>query len=73
MLVSTHQMTAEADDIVIEIINTRLERVNKLKYLGVLLDNPLSWKDHIENIGDKISSRLGVLRRAVRFSPSQLA
>ena len=64
MLVGTHQRTAEADDLVIEISNTRLERVNKFKYLGVLLDNTLSWKDHVEYIGNKISSRLGILRRA---------
>ena len=34
MLVGTHQRTAEADDLVIEISNTRLERVNKFKYLS---------------------------------------
>ena len=63
MLVGTHQRTAEADELVIEISNTRLERVNKFKYLGVLLDNTLSWKDHVEYIGNKISSRLDILRR----------
>ena len=41
MLVDTHQSTAKADDLVIEISNTRLERVNKFKYLGVL-NNTLS-------------------------------
>ena len=35
MLVGTHQRTAEADDLVIEISNTRLERVSKFKYIGV--------------------------------------
>ena len=69
MLVGTHQRTAEADDLVIEISNTRLERVNKFKYLGVLLDNTLSWKDHVEYIGNKISSRLGILRRARKVLP----
>ena len=69
MLVGTHQRTAEADDQVIEISNTRLERVNKFKYLGVLLDNTLSWKDHVEYIGHKISSRLGILRRARKVLP----
>ena len=54
MVVDTHQRVAEADDLVIEISNTRLERVNKF---GVLLHNTLSWKDHIEYIGNKISSR----------------
>ena len=42
MLVGTHQRTAEADDLVIEISKTRLERVKKFKYLGVLLDDTLS-------------------------------
>ena len=64
MLVGNHQRTAEADDLVIEISNSRLERVNKFKYLGVLLDNTLSWKHHIEYIGNKISSRLGILCRS---------
>ena len=34
ILVGTHQRTAEADDIVIEISNTRLERVNSFCGLG---------------------------------------
>ena len=72
MLVSTHQRTAEADDLVIEISNTRLERVNKFKYLKVLLDNTLSWKDQVEYIGNKISSRLGILRRARKVLPIKL-
>ena len=71
MLVGTHQRTTEADDLVIEISNTRLERVNKFKYLGVLLNNTLSWKDHIEYISNKISSSLSCAER-VRFFPSQL-
>ena len=41
MLVGTLQRTAEAGDLVIEISNTRLKRVRKLKYLGVYLDNTL--------------------------------
>jgi len=57
MLVGTYQRIAEAEDLVIEISNTRLETVNEFKYLGVLLDNTLSWKDHIEYISNKISSR----------------
>ena len=69
MLVGTHQRTAEADDLVIEISNSRLKRVNKFKYLGVLPDNILSWKDRIEYIGNKIWSRSGVLCRARKVLP----
>ena len=45
--VGTHQRTAETDDLAIEINNALLQRVNRFKYRGVLLDNILSWKDHI--------------------------
>ena len=61
MLVDTNQRTADAVDLVIEISNTSLEIVNKFKYHGVLLNNTLSWKDHIEYIGNKISSRFSML------------
>ena len=53
----------------IDINNTRLEMVNNFKYLGVLLDHTLSWEDHVENIGNKISSRLGMLRRVRKVLP----
>ena len=46
-----------------------LERVNWLKYFWVLLENTLTWKDHIEYIGKKISSRLGVLRWVQKVLP----
>ena len=71
MLVGTHQRTAEAEDLVIEIHNTRLERVNKFKYVGVLLDNTLTWRDHVEYIGNKTSSSLFCIER-IRFFRSQL-
>lgn len=48
MFVGTHQRTAEADNLVIEISNMHFERVSKFKYLGVFLDNTLSWKDKID-------------------------
>ena len=64
MLVDTHQRTTEAGDLLIEISFTRLVRFNKFKYLGVLLHNTQSWKDNTEYIGNKISSRLGILCRS---------
>ena len=41
MLAGAHQRTTEADDLVIKISSMCLERVNKFKYLGVLLDNTI--------------------------------
>ena len=33
------------------------------------MDQTLSWKDHIDSLGKKISSRLGMLRRARKVLP----
>ena len=52
-----------------DISNTHLYRDYNFKYLGVLLDHTLSWKDHVEYISFKISFRLGILRRAHKVLP----
>ena len=43
--------------------------VCNFKYLRVLLDHTLSWEDHGEYIGNKTSTRLGILRRARKGLP----
>ena len=69
MLVGSHQKITSAGALEIDITHKRLELVENFKYLGVLLDQTLSWKDHIDYIGSKISSRFGVLRRARKVLP----
>jgi retron-type reverse transcriptase len=39
----------------IEINNTKIKRVNEVVFLGVVLDENLSWKPHISHISRKIS------------------
>jgi hypothetical protein len=36
---------------------------SKYKYLGVFLDDSLTWKSHVEYITTKVGKRLGLLRR----------
>ena len=36
--------------------NEVVQRVNKAKFLGVIVDQHLNWKDHISMISQKISS-----------------
>ena len=40
-----------------------IENVSKFKYLGVTVDENLCWNNHIDDISNKISRRLGVLKR----------
>ena len=44
-------------------------KIENLKYLGVLLDPYLSWNDHIDYIGRKISATLGMLRKVRKVIP----
>jgi len=40
-----------------------IETVNKTKFLGVIIDNKLSWKEHITYICNKISKGIGIVRK----------
>ena len=42
----------------------QLERVSKIKFLGVKIDNKLSWKPHISYIKAKISKSIAILNKA---------
>ena len=43
-------------------INT-IQRVTKAKFLGVIIDQHLHWKDHISMISHKISKSYGIISR----------
>ena len=44
-----------------------LIRVKLIKFLGVLLDENLCWKDHINYIENKVAKNIGLLYRAKLF------
>jgi hypothetical protein len=39
--------------------------------IGVIFDPALTWNDHIDYVAKKISSRLGLLRRAHKILPRE--
>ena len=51
------------DRFVIKMGDTVLEKVNSIKYLGVMFDDRFNWKDHISYISSKISSSVGILSK----------
>ena len=44
-----------------------IERVNDINFLGVILDQTLNWKRHIETVENKISKNIGILFKAKPF------
>ena len=71
MLTGTDQRHALVDSFTIRAGDTVLSRVYQFKYLGVMLDPYLSWNDHIDYIGRKISVKLGMLRKARKVIPRE--
>ena len=44
-----------------------LEFNNEAKYLGVIIDNTLTWRQHIENIKNKINKGIGIIKKIRHF------
>ena len=47
-----------------KISNKEINRVNEVCFLGVILDENLSWKAHISHIAHKISKSIGIIYRS---------
>ena len=41
----------------------QIKRITSIKYLGVLIDEHLTWKDNLTAIENKVSKNLGLLYR----------
>jgi hypothetical protein len=52
--------------------NMEIKQVPSVKYLGVYLDEKLSWKYHIDYVAKKLSQLTGVFYHLSRFIPVEL-
>ena len=50
-------------EVTLKIQEKKLDKANSYKYLGVIINETLTWSDHINLIKSKVSQRLGLLRR----------
>ena len=49
--------------------NFEIKRVKHTKYLGLIVDDTLTWNRHIEYISTKINRNIGVLKRTRNYLP----
>ena len=49
--------------------NKPIERVYEFKFLGITLDQHLSWDPHIKNIANKLSRNIGIISKLKHFVP----
>ena len=55
--------TNKADALNIQINSQKLEQSESVRYLGVVIDNKLNWKSHIEYINHKVNIGIGIVKQ----------
>jgi len=53
----------------ITITNHKLSKVNKVRFLGVIIDDVLSWDPQLDHLKSKLNSSIGVIKRIRKFIP----
>ena len=74
MILGTPYMTSTKtrEDLKVSLDNTVLKRVKFTKFLGVLIDECLTWKNHIDCISKTISRNIGVMNKLKHYIPYRI-
>ena len=67
-----HRKQKHLDKINVVINGIEIEHVPSFNFLGIMLDENLSWKSHIEMVGNKISKVTGILYRLKNVFPENV-
>ena len=59
----------ELEDLYVRLNEDVIPRVDCTKFLGVIIDEQLTWKPHIAYIQNKIAKNIGIIFRLSTFMP----
>ena len=71
MFLGTRFQTKNIDRFDIYLDGCKLSRVEEAKFLGITIDENLSWKKQIDNVCKLCARNSGVLNKVKRFLPEQ--
>ena len=72
MIVSSHYRIKRLEhQFSIHVNHYYLTRDNSCKYLGVEIDQSLTWRDHVDKIAKEASEGIGALRRVRHLIPRE--
>ena len=60
------------DRIVLTLNRTKIYESTKIKYLGLILDPRLTWKEHINELSKKLSKSIGMLFKTRDYCPTPI-
>ncbi len=66
-----HTNKKKVQRLTLKIDNVNNEQVAEFNFLGLILDEHLTWKYHVNKISNKISQCMGILNRLKHFLPIQ--
>ena len=67
-----HKKGKKLHDLSLSMNGVTLERVQSFTFLGLTVDENISWKMHINKISSKIARTIGILSRLKRFLPKSV-
>ena len=53
----------------LKLAGAKLKKVDKVKFLGVVIDDKLNWEAHVEHLKEKLNSSIVVIKRIKKFVP----
>ena len=56
----------------LKINNKTLQEKSSIKYLGIIIDHYLNWKEHVSQLSKKISRGIGILSKLRHFVPIKI-
>ena len=56
-------------DGVVRIAEHKLKKVDRVKFLGIMIDEKLNWEPHIEHLINKLNMTIVMLKRIAKFIP----
>jgi hypothetical protein len=59
---SLHPKKKYKNPLSVKVNNTIITPVDTARYLGVVIDNELLWRQHLQHVENKTATRIGLLR-----------
>ena len=56
-------------ELILKLCGKKLKKVDKVKFLGVIIDDKLNWEDQIDHIEVKLNCSIVMIKRIKRFIP----
>ena len=72
MIFHSKRQSMKNIDLKLKINEQEIERVSNFVFLGLTLDETLSWKSHIQATANKISKTVGILNKLKHYLPESV-